>query len=103
MQYMKQFPREDKLIAWEQSQFWPTTMKVNATTSMDQHGSALKEPEFLQLTTCTLETGFTVLDHLSPILQRGYFGPRRGKPQNITLRPTKKQRPNTKEVSSRVV
>ena len=95
MQYMKQFLREEKLIPWEQSQFWSTTMEVNATASMDQHSSALKEPQPLQLTAGTLETGSTVLDHLPPILQRGYFGPRRGKPQNITSRPTKKQRPNT--------
>ena len=98
MQYMKQFPREDKLIPWEQSQFWPTTREVNAITSMDQHGSAVKEPQPLQLTARTLETGSTVLDHLLPILQRGYFGPRRGKPRNLTLKPTKKQRPNTTEV-----
>ena len=47
----------------------------------------------------TLEIGFTVLDHLPPILQRGYFGPRRGKPQNTTSKPTKKQQSHTKEVS----
>ena len=45
MQYLKEFPREDKLIPWEQSQFWPTTRKVNATASMEHHGSALKEPQ----------------------------------------------------------
>ena len=38
------------------------------------------------------------MDYLPSILQRGYFGPRRGKPQNITSKPTKKQRPNIKEV-----
>ena len=45
-----------------------------------------------------VETGSTILEHLPPILQRGYFGPRRGKPQNTTSKPTKKQRTNSKEL-----
>ena len=36
-------------------------------------------------------------DHLPPILQRGYFGPRWGKPKTTTSRPAKKQKPTTTE------
>ena len=35
MQYLKEFPRKDKLIPWEQSQFWPDTREVNAHASME--------------------------------------------------------------------
>ena len=98
VQYLKEFPRKDKLGHWEQSQFWPATREVNAHASMARHGNALEEPQLLQSNADTLETGSTVLDHLPSILQRGYFGPRRGKPQNATSRPTKKHRPNTKEL-----
>ena len=83
MQYLKEFSRKDKLIPWEQSQFWPATREVNAHASMERHGSDLEKPQ--------LETGSIVLDHLPPILQRGYFGPRRGKPRNTTSKPIKKQ------------
>ena len=41
--------------------------------------------------------GSTILNHLPPILPRGYFGPRRGKPQTTTSKPAKKQRPITME------
>ena len=40
MQYLKEFPRKDKLIAWSRSQFWPGTREVNANPSMERHGSA---------------------------------------------------------------
>ena len=80
LQYLKEFPRKDKLIRWEQSQFWPDTREVNAQASMEWHGMALEGPPPLQSNANTFETGSTVLDHLPPILQRGYFGPRQGKP-----------------------
>ena len=101
MQYLKEFPKEEKLIRWEQSQFWPATREVNVHAPMEQsqrNDSAVEEPQPLQSNADTLETRSTVLDHLPPILQRGYFGPRREKPHNTTSKPTKKQRPNTKEV-----
>ena len=40
-----------------------------------------------------------VLNHLPPILPRGYFGPRRAKPQTTASRPAKKPRPSTLEGS----
>ena len=75
MQYLIEFPRKDKLIRWEQSQFWPDTREVNAHAFMERHGNALEGLQPLQSNAGTLETGFTVLDHL-PLLQRRYFGPR---------------------------
>ena len=66
---------------------------------MERQGCASEGPQPLQSNASTLETGSTVLDHLPPILQKGYFGPRREKPQNETSKPTKEQRPNTEEVS----
>ena len=99
MEYLKEFPRKDKWIPWEQSQFWPDTREVNAHASMEHHGSALEGPQLLQSNAGTLEIGSTVLDHLPPILERGYFGPRRGKPQITTSKLIQEQRPNTKEVS----
>ena len=98
MECLKEFPGKDKWIPWKQSQFWPDTREVNAHAPMECHGNALERPQLLLSNAGTLERGSTVLDHLPPILQKGYFGPRRGKPQNTTLNPTKKQRPNTKEV-----
>ena len=68
MQYLKEFPRKDKLILWEQSQFWPNTRQINAHASMEWHGTSLEEPEPLQFNVGTLETGSTVLDYLPPIL-----------------------------------
>ena len=76
MQYLKEFPRKDKLIPRGQSQFWPGTTEVNANLSMERHGNALEESQPLQSNAGTLEIGSTVLDHLPPILQRGHFGPR---------------------------
>ena len=43
--------------------------------------------------------GTTILNHLPPILPRGYFGLRQGKRQTTTSRPTKKPRPSTIEAS----
>ena len=68
MQYLKEFPRKDKLIPWGRSQFWPDTTEVNANPFMERHGSGVKESQLLQLNAGTLETGSTVLDHLPPIL-----------------------------------
>ena len=65
---------------------------------MEWNSSALEEPQPLQSNVDTLEMGSIVLDHLPPILQREYFEPKRRKPHNTTSKPTKKQRPNTKEV-----
>ena len=70
MQYLKEFPRKNKLIPWEQSQFWLDTREVNAHASMERHGSALEGPQLLQSNAGTLELGSTVLDHLPPILQK---------------------------------
>ena len=98
MQYLKEFPGKDKAIPWKQSEFWPDTREGNDHASTE-HGSALDGSQPLRSNTSIVETGTTVLDHLPPILQRGYFGPRRGKPQNTTSKPTKKQRPNSKEFS----
>ena len=75
MQYLKEFLRKDKLIPWSRSQFWLGTTKVNANPSMERHGSVVEESQPLQSNAGTLETGSTVLDHLPPILQRGYFEP----------------------------
>ena len=73
MQYLKEFPRKDKLKPWSRSQFWLGTREVNANPSMERHGSAVEESQPLQSNASTLETGSTVLDHLPPILQRGYL------------------------------
>ena len=45
MQYLKEFPRNDKLIPWSRSQFWPNTKEVNANPSMERHGSAVEESQ----------------------------------------------------------
>ena len=99
MQYLKEFPRKDKAIPWEQSKFWPDMREGNDHASREQDGNALDGSQPLRSNASIVETGSTVLEHLPPILQRGYFGPRRGKPQNKTSKPTKKQRPNSKELS----
>ena len=60
----------------------------------DSHAQDLEHcPSIVDL----LEMGSIILDHLPPILQRGYFGPRWEKLQTTTSRPAKKQRPTTTE------
>ena len=39
------------------------------------------------------------MNHLPPIMPRGYFGPRQGKPQTTTSRLAKKPRPSYTEAS----
>ena len=75
MHYLKEFPREDKSIAWEQLEFWLAIGEVYAHASMEQHGSALEEPQPLLSNADILEMGFTILDHLPLVLERGYFRP----------------------------
>ena len=99
MQYLKEFLRKDKVIPWEQSKFWPDTREVNDHASREQHGSALDGSQSLRSNASIVETRSIILDHLPPILQRGYFGPRCGKPHNTTSKPTKNQQPNSKEFS----
>ena len=67
--------------------------------SMQQNDSNAHNPKHCPSIIESIETGTTVLNHLPPILLRGYFGPRREKPQTIASRPAKKPRPSTTEAS----
>ena len=98
MEYLQEFPKRDKFRAWQQLQFWPTNGEVHAHASIKRNGCDLGEPQPLLSNADTVGTGSTILDHLPPILERGYFGPRKGKPRNTTSKPAKKQRHLTKEL-----
>ena len=91
MQHLKEFLKKDKSIAWKQPQFLPADVEVHAHASMEQHGSALEEIQPLPSNIDTLEIGSTILDHLPLILEKEYFEPRQGKPQNTTSKPSKTQ------------
>ena len=71
---------------------------MHAHASIERNGCDLGEPQPLPSNADTIGMGSTILDHLPPILERGYFGPRKGKPQNTTSKTAKKQRPLTKEL-----
>ena len=66
-------------------------MEVHAHASMEQHDSALEEFQSLLSNADTLEIESTILDHLSLILERGYFGPKQRKLQSMTSKLAKKQ------------
>ena len=67
--------------------------------SMQQTDSNAQDLEHCPSIVESVEMGTIVLNHLPPILPRGYFGPRRGKPQTTTSRPAKKSRPSTTEAN----
>ena len=67
--------------------------------SMQQSDSNALNLEHCPSIVESVETGTIVLNHLPPILPRGYFGPQQGKPQTTTLRPAKKPRPSTTEAN----
>ena len=71
---------------------------MHAHASIERNGCDVGEPQPLPSNADTVGTRSIILDHLPPILERGYFGPRKGKPQNITSKPAKKQRRLTKEL-----
>ena len=77
--------------------FWPPTITAPNMASMQQSDSNAQDPKQCPSIVDSIETGFTILNHLSPILPRRYFGLRRGKSQTTTSRPAKKQRPTTTE------
>ena len=97
MEYLKQFPRENKSAMWKQLHFWPPTINAPNMASMQQSDSHAQDPEHCPSIVDSIETGSIILNHLPPILQRGYFRPRWEKPQMTTSRPAKKQRPTTTE------
>ena len=66
--------------------------------SFERNGCDLEEPQPLLSNADTVGTGSTILDNLPPILERGYFGPKKRKPQNTTSKPAKKQRRLTKDL-----
>ena len=81
MQYLKQFPKTNKSAMWEQLHFWPPALNASNMASMQQSDSNAQDLEHCPSIIESVETGTTILNHLPPILPRGYFGPRREKPQ----------------------
>ena len=69
-----------------------------AHASIKQNVCTLEETQPLPSNVDTVGMRSTILDHLPPILERGYFGARKGKPQNTTSKPANKQQRLTKEV-----
>ena len=80
-------------------QFWPPASNAPNMVSMQQSDSNAQDPEHCLSIIDSIETGSKILNHLPPIMPRGYFGPRCGKPQTTTSRSAKKQRPSTTEPS----
>ena len=99
MQYLKQFPRTNKSTMWEQMHFWPPALNASNMASMQQSDSNAPNLENCPSIVESGEKKTIVLNNLPPILPRGYFGPRQGKPQTTTSRPTKKPRPSTTEAN----
>ena len=99
IQYLKQFSKTNKSAMWEQLHFWPPVLNSSNMASMQQSDSNAQDPEHCPSIVESVQTESTVLNHLPSILPRGYFGPRRGKPQTTASRPAKKPRPSTTEAS----
>ena len=97
MQYLKQFPRKNKFDMWKDLNFWAPAINLPNMAFMKKSGTHMEDLEHCPTFVDSFETGSTILDHLPPILQRGCFGPRRGKLQTTTSRPTKKNQPTTTE------
>ena len=66
---------------------------------MQQIDRNAQNPEHCPSIVDSIEMRSTLLNHLPPIMLRGYFGPRWGNPQTTTSRLAKKERPSTKEAS----
>ena len=77
--------------------FWTPAINSPNMASMEKNGTHTEDLEHCLAFVDSFKTGSTILDHLPPILQRGYFRPRRGKPQTTTSRSAKKKQPTTTE------
>ena len=82
---------------WEQMHFWPPSINAPNMASIQQNDSNAQDPEHCPSIVNSIEMGSSILNHLPPISHKGYFGPRREKPQTTTSRLAKKQRPTTTE------
>ena len=80
--------------------FWPPVLNSSNMASMQQSDSNAQDPEHCPSIVKSVETGSTILNHLPPIMSRGYFGPRREKPQTTASKPAKKPRPSFTEASN---
>ena len=70
--------------------FGPSAIIAPSMASMQQSDRNALDPKHCPSIVDSIETGSTILNHLPPIMPRGYFGPRWGKPQTTSSRPTKK-------------
>ena len=96
---LEAIPKMNKSAMWEQMHFWPPALNASNMASMQQSDSNGHDLEHFPSIVESVETETTVLNHLPPILPRGYFGPQRKKPQTTASRPVKKPRPSTTEAS----